>query len=302
MKLYKTTLMPASSFATQLKGDTFFGMLCWAIRYKFGEEKLKELIKDYGKNPFLIVSDGFLSGFLPKPTMPSRMLGENKDFKKENRKKLWLSYENLINSKFSKAKTADEVGEILKEKGFETYKEKAEIITKNIINYTSFTADDPYSELEFVLPPQDIYILLDESKFGLAELKEVICLIGQIGYGKNASIGKGRFEIGDFAEILQLASSKAFMTLSPCVLQGIGDTKECFYEPFTRFGKHGGYLASSGKFEKSPLLLANTGAVVVFKENRDIKFIGKMITGHSEQKDTIHQGYSIVLPIKLIGD
>ena len=301
MKLYKTTLTPISSFATQLKGDTFFGMLCWALRYKFGEERLKDLIKDYDKNPFLIVSDGFLSGFLPKPTMPSQMLGENKEFKKENRKKLWLSCEDFVNSKFTQAKTIDEVAEILKNKGIKICKTKSEITTKNTINYISFTADDPYSELEFILPPQDIYMLLDEDRLSLQELGETVRLMGHIGYGKNASIGKGRFEIGDFVAVAQ-NDSCAFMTLSPCILQKMNEIKDCFYEPFTRFGKHGGYLASSGKFEKSPLLLANTGAVVLLKESRDIKFIGKMIAGHSEQRDTIHQGYSIVLPLKLTGE
>lgn len=298
MKLYKTTLTPLSSFATQLKGDTFFGMLCWAIRYKFGEDRLKDLIKDYDKNPFLIVSDGFLSGFLPKPTMPSKMLGEEKEHKKENRKKLWLSYEDFEKSKFTNAKTIKDVAEILKNKGAKICATKSEITTKNTINYLSFTADDPYSELEFVLPPQDIYILLNEDRFSLKELGEAVYLMGHIGYGKNASTGKGRFKVNDFVEVVQNCS-RAFMTISPCVLQGVDGIKDCFYEPFTRFGKHGGYLASTGRFEKNPLLLVNTGAVVVFEKSCDIKFIGKMITGHSEQKDTIHQGYSIVLPLKL---
>ena len=70
MKLYKATMIPTSNFATKLKGDTLFGQICWAIRFSFGEERLKELISTYEKKPFLIVSDPFAKAnyaeYLPK--------------------------------------------------------------------------------------------------------------------------------------------------------------------------------------------------------------------------------------------
>lgn len=300
MKLYRTTLFPTSSFMTPLKGDTFFGMICWAIRYKFGEERLKHLLEDYNHRPFLIVSDGFLTGFLPKPVMSSSMLGEDRKFKKENRAKKWLYYEDFINASFERAKTTNEVSGILEKQGFRVCRVGSEVVVKNTINYLSFISDDPYSEMEFALPPQDVYMLLDEDKFSLEELDEVVRFSGHLGYGKKASIGKGRFEIDSFIEIEQ-CSGTTFMTLAPCVLQGTTKIKDYFYEPFTRFGKHGGYLASTGRFEKSPVLMADTGAVVIFEESCDVKFVGRMITGHSEQKEAVHQGYSIVLSMNLAG-
>ena len=76
MTLYKTTITPKSNFTTPLKGDTLFGQICWAIRYRLGEDRLNELLSDYDKKPFLIVSDGVAGGDLPKPSMPSHLWGE----------------------------------------------------------------------------------------------------------------------------------------------------------------------------------------------------------------------------------
>ena len=77
MRLYKTTITPISSFATPLKGDTLFGQICWAIRYIYKEDRLNSLLQNYDTEPFLIVSDGFASGYLPKPTLPSALLNES---------------------------------------------------------------------------------------------------------------------------------------------------------------------------------------------------------------------------------
>ena len=82
MKLYKTTITPLSSFGTTLRGDTLFGQLCWACKFIFGENELNELLSDYESSPFLIVSDAFASGYLPKPTVPLKELGANVDDKK----------------------------------------------------------------------------------------------------------------------------------------------------------------------------------------------------------------------------
>jgi len=83
MKLYKTTITPTSNFATTLKGDTLFGQICWGIFYSLEEKRLKELLKNYKENPFLVVSDGFREGYLPKPKMPSYLLKEDPEEKRK---------------------------------------------------------------------------------------------------------------------------------------------------------------------------------------------------------------------------
>lgn len=293
MQLYKTTIKPLGNFATELKGDTLFGQLCWAIRYKFKEDRLIELLHDYEEKPFLIVSDGFAKGYLPKPTAPSSFLKEESDLKKENRKKIWLTLEDLENKNFKNAKRDKDIGN----------NQTKTVVVKNSLNYRTFTTGEegvfaPYGESETSINQRDIYFLLDETKFSLKELDEALTLLSQMGYGKNQTIGKGFFSFSDFKKVTQnIKETDEFMTLSPSILQDLEDKKEVYYEPFTRFGKHGASLSNKTPFKK-PILMANSGAVIILNNKKELKYIGQAIKGHSSHKDTVHQGYSIVIALK----
>lgn len=290
MKLFKSTILPISNFGTPLRGDTLFGQICWAVRFLYGNSRLSKLLSNYDTKPFLIASDAFVSGFLPKPTMPSHKLGEDPENKKNNRKKIWLTMEELLSGKYHKARNNKEVKNT----------KLSRPVIKNSINYKTFnTGHDgkfsPYAENEIVLPESDIYFAISND-FSFDELKKSFEFVSKMGYGKNTTVGKGSFKIINFEEVDIDIKSNAFMTLSPSSLSSFSG-KNAFYEPFTRFGKHGAMLANSSPFKK-PLLLADTGAVVTFDSDVCMKYTGNAISGHSAHEETVHQGYSIVLPIK----
>lgn len=292
MKLYKTTITPSSNFATPLKGDTLFGQLCWAIRYTFGEPKLEALLAHYEQEPFLVVSDGFAPNHMPKPSLPSFLLGEDANRKKENRKNVWLTLEDLQSGKFADAKTDKEAH----------YKNSTVATVKNSLNYKTFTTDDsgafaPYSEDENALSAQDVYFLLSDD-FSLSDLEKSLATVAQMGYGKNASTGKGFFTFGQFTEVPHAKSATTFMTLSPSVLEA-EPLKDAYYEPFTRFGKHGAALANKNPFKK-PILMANRGAVLIYDAPQQKSYAGSAIKGHSANEKTLHQGYAITIAIKEI--
>lgn len=292
MKLYKTTITPLSNFSTNLKGDTLFGQMCWAVRYAFGNDRLEALLGKYETDPFLVVSDGFASGYLPKPSMPSRLLAEDQDQKKENRKKIWLTMDDLGAGRYASAKTNKDIKNL----------NKTEAIVRNSINYkTSTTGDgfDPYGEDETSLTPQDIYFLISDD-LSLDELKESFSLLSGMGYGKKSTIGKGRFSIGIFEEVDTNTASATYMSLSPFAPNGM-ECKNLFYEPFTRFGKSGASRANTNPFKK-PVLLADTAAVIHFEQKQALNYIGKAIKNVSSYSDIVHQGYAIVLPMKELTD
>ena len=94
-------------------------------------------------------------------------------------------------------------------------------------------------------------------------------------------------------------SSKVFMSLSPFSPKGL-DVKDIYYEPFTRFGKFGASRAYKNAFKK-PILLADTASVIVFDKVEKYQYLGKSINKLCDipkYNDTVHQGYSIVLPLK----
>ena len=287
MKLYKAIINPTSNFSTPLRGDTFFGQICWGIKYIFGEERLKELLKNYDEKPFLVVSDGFVSGYLPKPKMPSKLLGENPEEKKQNRKKIWLTIDDFLNGNFNNAKTKKEAGE-----------DKEDFVIRNSINYKEFKTDDsgfaPYTEEEFSLTKKDIFFLIDDN-FSLDELKKVLNFIGHSGYGKDSTIGKGRFEVEKLDELnINNSNKKYFMALSPVFIEGI-KAKNIYYDVFVRFGKLGYERANINPFKK-PIVFADTGSVFELEEK--VQYIGKAVKNISTYEDVIQQGYAIVLGAK----
>jgi len=279
---------PRSNFATPLRGDTLFGQLCWAIRYAFTEEKLKKLLVSYESEPFCVVSDGFAPNFLPKPSLPSSLMNEDAD-KKANRKKIWMSKEDLQEGNFTKAKNNNEVYQ----------KKDAEgIVMHNSINYKKFNTGegfDPYGVKEYALNPKDIYFLLDETKLSKDELHKAFELLSNMGYGQDTTVGKGRFKFSEFKKY-PIQNSKTVMTLSPFSPQGLA-CKDIFYTPFTRFGKKGAHRANQNPFKK-PLLLADTGSVIVFTDSYNKGYVGKAIKNHTSHADIIHQGYAIAIGIK----
>jgi len=290
MTLYKTTITPTSNFITPLKGDTFFGQLCWAINFTFGKNRLQELLSSYNNKPFLVVSDAFAKGYLPKPSLPSYLLDEDPSLKKQNRKRVWLNLEELQNAKLNQARTDQEVDN----------KDKTVSVIRNSINYlTSRTDDDgfaPYSVEERGISLKDIYFLIDTTSFTKDELEKSLKTMSMLGYGADTTVGKGRFEFSKLEEITLNNNSTTYMTLSPVVLEDL-ELKSSFYEPFTRFGKTGYDRAVTNAFKK-PILLADSSAVVIFKQKQKLQYIGKAISNISTYKDIVHQGYAIVVAMK----
>jgi CRISPR-associated protein Csm4 len=292
MKLYKIGITPTSNFATSLKGDTLFGHLCWAIRYKFGEKRLSSLLSDYanGSEPFLVVSDAFAKGYLPKPKMPITLLKEKREDKKLNRKKIWVPYSELFKGNYSSAKSDKEI---------DNY-DKLSMQIHNAINYKTFhTGDgfDPYGLQSWNYSSKEFYCLVDENKLSKDELQKILDILSEMGYGKKTTIGKGRFKIDSIEDVAINNVSTVYMALGPFSARGI-NCKNIYYEPFTRFGKFGADRAFKNVFKK-PILLADTACVIEFEEEKNIQYIGKHITNISDtHEDTVHQGYSIVVPLK----
>lgn len=152
----------------------------------------------------------------------------------------------------------------------------------------------------------DIYLLLDEPRLSLSEARTLLDDIGAFGYGRDASIGLGKFEIADCAEWDTDISenANACLTLAPCAPQGLGlDSRNSYYNIVTRFGRHGdvGVHGPRGPF-KAPVLLAETAAVFSpIQKGRD--YIGQALGGSGQLSRTIpatvHQGYAPYIPVHL---
>lgn len=306
MKGYRITITPLSAFGTPLVGDTLFGQICWAIVNRFGEQKLTGLLQGYQHHkPFLVVSDGFPCGYIPLPCLPSFYWKNDRDLDhKALKKKKWLSCKNLglpLAQWQQEAKSEQEI-----------YKQsltQVEDQFHNIINRQTNTTGEgefaPYSLEQIWYTPKavlDVYIVLDENRLDLASFEQVLSDIAQFGFGRDASIGLGKFNFTIESHQWQSSeNSNAYLTLANSAPQNLElDKKQCFYQITTRFGRHGDRQVFAGSPFKKPIILAKAGAIFTPYQYRQVSFIGNGLTNISiNQPNAVHQGYAPVIAVNL---
>lgn len=309
MQTLTLTLKPLSAFGTLPLGDTLFGQLCWLLREHEGEAKLTELLQDYTTgNPFAVVSDAFPCGYVPRPTVPMHFFhkDENAD-RKAVKKKVWLPLD-AIQKPFADWLDVCEAKDFLEE----------HLQQHNSINRTTGTTGEgfaPYTLDQYWYKADtllNVYIVFNESKISAEQLRATFKTMGLFGFGRDASIGLGKFELLEAATktlpAIANANANAVLTLAPCAPQGCGfDAKRSYYQLFTRFGRHGGSAVQSGNPFKTPVLMANTGAVFSSNLfNATTLFVGQGLGGLNDKGEgilskqipaTVQQGYAPVIPI-----
>jgi len=298
-----------SPLGTPLAGDTLFGQLCHACREIHGEARLDDLLTGYGSGqPWLVVSDGFPGGFLPRPTVPAALLATDDDAakRKEAKSKRWIPHA-AINLPLPQllAAAADEA--VYGKQGKPVQAAAFHNTLNRLTGTTGAGEFAPYTQPQIfhqLGQPIDLWLVLDETRFARDELQTLLETIGNLGYGRDASIGLGKFEVQSLttATLFQQThpQANACWTLAPCAPQGWGfDATRSYWRVQTRFGRHGGTLALGDNPFKRPLLLAATGAVLTPQTTQPLPlFTGNGLTGVSTAHEkTVHQGYAPVLGI-----
>ena len=320
---------PVSAFGTPLKGDTLFGHLCWAIANRYGEDRLVNLLAGYTKDqPFAVVSDAFPSGYWPRPDLPSRILGTpDPTERKASKKRMWLPHSRFavpIESWLHWMVEAPECAEDAEGGTLERPHESSRFVNhetrfRNSIDRSTGTTGrgfDPYASDEFRYRQGtrlECHILHDTKRLNAETLLTAMRDIGALGYGRDASVGLGRFNVLDAGAnepqtvLPKQEGANAWLTLAPVAPQNIGLSPErSWYRPMTRFGRHGDRAVSLGNPFKAPLLLADTGAVLSLAGGRfDARpFVGRGLGGAENPisrvlPETVHQGYAPVLGIRV---
>lgn len=304
MKTYKIIIKPLTGFGTSIKGDTLFGHICWQIFYDsqlFGKS-LMELLKDYDTEPFLIVSSAFpvVEGkiYLKKPSMPL-----NKLFNLSEEEIIQKRKELKAKSHFVFEQPLKPLNQIEYEK-IEFLKEDSQ--TRCTINrLTGTTAEPPFTPYTI----DKTYYRCDLAVFvGLRDdleiesCKEALKRIGKHGYGKDTTVGYGKFELLELETIKFIDSSKnpnALYTLSPSVPE-MNKLKDIYFTPFIRYGRHGDIYARAKNQFKNPVIFADEASVVISEQMPEKQYIGKAVKNLSKTiPEAVTQGYSLVIPVEV---
>lgn len=308
MQRAQIRIRPRSAFGSPLRGDTLFGQLAWAIRHRYGESRLQSCLQGYGQGaPFLVMSDAFPAGHFPRPTLPiswyTPVSGDHKVLKQ----RAWLPQEHLFRP------LPEWLGVFVSADALPAGGVPAvRMQSHNRIDRRSGTTSAefaPYTQTQrwYATDTElDLYCVWDPQKISQAELQTVLTDVGDFGYGRDATLGLGKFQVHavqDWAPPLP-EQPTSYWSLAPCVPQGGDwDAERSFYQPFTRFGKHGDMGVHSGNPFKAPVLMADTGAVLTPRTWEDRWIVGTGPGGDGTLSHslpaTVQQGYAPVIAIRL---
>ena len=309
MKTLIATIRPRSAFGGSIKGDTLFGQFCWAARHRWGNDRLKKLLEGYTSgNPFLVVSDAFPSGYLPRPAWPLHRYREVPDADRKGvKKRTWLPVHAFGSPLADWLRYSVPESNIV-DGGLAQSQAQSHNTINRMTGTTGAGQFAPYVMTQHWFSTSlsfDLYIAHDE-RLEDAEITDLLKDIGLCGYGRDASIGLGKFSITEVkaCDWPTQDHANAWMTLAPCAPQGLGFRAEkSFYRPFTRFGRHGDMAVHSGKPFKTPVLLADTGALLQPECYATAVIVGQGLGGDGSLSkaipETVHQGYAPVLPVNL---
>ena len=240
--LVRVTLRPAGVWTTNWHADTLLGALAtvWA-RFRGAAALRRDLLEPWqDKEPPFVISDAFPEGTLPAPaSLALRRWPPEK--RKEVKKLRWLSPEQFraaqIGGAISLDETTDETPLVSIKTGIQT---------RNSIDRTAGTAgadggnlfQTPYSHLSDPGAALTLYVRANDD--GMAILKEALALLGRTGFGANASIGYGGFEIeGDPApcpELDDVPNADGFISLST-FQPAPSDPTDGYWRMFVKYGK-----------------------------------------------------------------
>ena len=304
MKLLRIKIRMLSGGRTPLHSDTLFGSICWAILYLEGEAKLKYLLqKVNGDMPVFILSNGFPSGFLPRPAGGNYAVRRAKG----------LSKDDLINSMTTAKKEkqityipVDDIQRLIQGEKIDLKDSKQpeevciHLTTHNTINRMTGTSAEGglFRETYRWDGDVDIYALVEEEWQPL--LMQCLELIGVWGYGGGASHGRGAFEIEAVydANFELPVDSNAYMTLSRCIPTSEMPV-QCQYKLDVKYGRFGQKRSKNGYPFKRPVLMLEPGAVF-WSKPPECGWCGAVAGNLSnEYSDALQSGLSIILPCRI---
>lgn len=318
MKTIKVTLTPTSPFSTPIQSDTLFGLFCWILSYQLGQDKLNNLLLDYDKDPFIVFSNGFKSGHLPKPILePTEIAPESmesiKPLKKMKEVDFNILFEllknpingNLLNQHLiqllekSKEKTDNESKTEPKVESNIFLRNTISRVTNTVAETGSlYTKTETFYGIGYSL---DVYVKYIDDKISTKEAESIFIEMGKHGYGKDRSTGKGHFTISIEEEFDKKQffspneNSTHFISLSNTFYKS-NDAFELFYgKTFTKFPKMSGAISSAGQYLKNPIVLFESGSTFKLLKTKEVYGQARKDVFSDAYKDHFHSGYTIPL-------
>lgn len=295
MNYYRVRIELEGPLGTPLHSGTLFGHLCWARRYLDGEEALARWLASLEEGEPFLISSGVPAGLLPRPLLaPVRGRVEEKQIRKRGFLPLsdFLALRNRLSAAALAEKLCDAPGGRFDRR-----------LAHNTIDRRLGTTPEE-GGLYFVdeFWPRgapdgdacwDVYV---GASLSAGELAELFDRVGRLGYGRDATIGRGRFRVAveEASQGLFEASGRRRMSLSHGSLTRNMARPRYRLEP--HFGKLGPVAAAQAGANpfKYPLVLLRPGATF---EPAGVGPFGELLGGvHPAAGFVRHNAWHLAIP------
>jgi CRISPR-associated protein Csm4 len=301
MSLFRVRIALRAPLGTPLTSGTLFGHLCWARRESAGEQALIAWLKGLPDAPWAL-SDGFPAGLLPRPLVrpaPRHATGSGNmtaealkrlEEDKQRAKWPWLPIDRW---EHLRGRVSDP---LLQACATSDPALSHRLVHNSIDRRTGSTPEE--GGLYFVdedwshatVPERDVYV---RAKTTADELQALFEAVGEAGYGRDATWGRGQFTIVTVsdADSLDQHDGNRMLSLSHgCLTTNMATPR---YKLFTHFGKVGADLPTNVPW-KSPILLTGPGATFAPADGGPF---GAWLTGiHQERAEVGHNAYHVAIP------
>ncbi|TXL82056.1 hypothetical protein FHP25_03055 [Vineibacter terrae] len=274
--LYRVRLRLRAPLGTPLTSGTLFGHLCWAVLEREGDARLQRFLEDQNETPW-VVSDGFPAGLLPRPLLSPALrtpmptgaspsaVADAAAARKSQARRPWVKVED-----FQAIRNGLNENALVPRLAIEPSSSSlADVrVAHNRIDRRTgttpkegglfFVGEDWRFADEADGGLRDVYVRTPASADAVRNLFQSV---GEMGYGRDATWGRGRFDVADVRRdaMLDSPTGNRWLSLSHGVItDGMRSPR---YRLVTHFGKIGEGMARRGRRPwKRPILLARPGA------------------------------------------
>jgi CRISPR-associated protein Csm4 len=301
-----------------MQSDTLFGHLCWQVAFSQGSHELETWLTPFKEGrPFFVLSDAFPAGLLPKPlsSAQTRLLPESSGGSQIS------AYDNLKKLKKAPFLTIDDFRFFCESGNMQPKEHVADpwrtthTLHASINRISSTTTGDSsfgdlYETTEKYLPERktglienngsevDVYMRVQPNREG--EVLKLLELVGVSGFGKDKSVGFGRFAVITMEKTTDLRSAESpdgFVNLSTYV-PAVSDPTDGFWRLRIKYGRLGENAGDGNPFKK-PLVQIEPGAIFRAKNQPPKILVGRMVPSLSPSfPQAVQCGYALTCPCK----
>lgn len=300
-------LDPASPFGTPLSSGTLFGHLAWAMRDRDGEAALTGWLERLGVEPFAL-SDALPADTLPRPLLPSPPAEPPKrldadglrvlEARKAKRRQAFIRLASWRSLRIGLSAQRLEQSPDGTGSGFARARAPHNVIDRRngqtLEQAGLWFADEDWPSADAL--GRDLYV---RGALPQDDLADLLRRVGEQGYGRDASTGRGRFtvegiETADWLDDAPAAGgARRMLSLSHgTITPNMGAPR---YRQTVLFGKVGRtMLAEVSRPWKLPILLTQPGATF---SPSDAGPFGAWLTGvHQDRPEIGQNAFHLAIP------